>query len=261
NMIQLLGDTFRRHLLRSYADFLRKIHEFVRKLHNPLVESGGEHEILPLVIRGEAAENKAEIGDKAHVEHPVCLVNDQDLNMAERIDLLFEIIYQTARRSDNDVGAFEQGIFLEHVIDAAVDRLDRKAALLAKQLRILVDLDDQFTCRSKDKRPGMTRITSPGLVEQSGEKCYEKGSCFSRTGLSLASHILPFERNREGHFLNRGALGKSGFSYSLAESFRKDEFGKFHIYYTRLIFKELPSVKSRRETVGSTRRSDMRPSG
>src|SRR6185369_3443601 len=230
-MIQLLSDTFRCHLLRSYADFLGKIHEFVRKLHNPLVESGGKHEILPLVISGEAAENKAEVGDKAHIEHPVCLVNDQYFNMAERIDLLFEIIYQTARRPDDDVGAFEQGIFLEHVIDTTVNRLDRKAALLAKQLRILVYLDDQFTCRSQDERSGLTRFTFPGLAEQPGEKRYEKGCGLPCSGLSLASHILPFERNREGHFLNRSALGKSGFSYSLAESFRKGEFGKFHILY------------------------------
>src|SRR6185369_1512873 len=107
----------------------------------------------------------------------------------------------------------------------------------------------------------MTRIASPGLGKKSGKKGYEKGSCFSRTGLSLAGYVLPFERNREGFFLDRSALGKSGFSYSLAESFRKREFGKFHIYYTRSIFKELPSVKSRRETVGSTRRSDLRLSG
>ena len=112
----------------------------------------------------------------------------------------------------------------------ALFRLDRKAALLAKQLRILIDLDNQFTCRCKNKCPGMMRFANSGLGEKSGEKGYEKGCGLSCTGLRLAGDVLSLERNREGLFLDRGTLGKSRFSYSLAEKFRKVEFGKFHFF-------------------------------
>ena len=145
------------HLLGRDRDLFRQIHEFVGQLHDPLVEGGGKHQVLALVKGWQAAQDKAQIGDKAHIEHAVGLVDHQHLDLFEAVDLLLEIVDQPARRADDDIGAVPQGVALLHVIHAAIDCLDGKTAMSAQELGVLLDLHHQFPGRGKNQGPGMRR--------------------------------------------------------------------------------------------------------
>ncbi len=127
-VVEQLFHPFGSHLLRGNRDFFRQVHEFIGKLHHPLVEGGREHQVLPSVEGRQAAQNEAQVGDEAHVEHSVGLVDNQHFDPFQGIHLLFQIVDQAPRRTDNQVGTVTQGIFLFHVIDTAVDCLDNESA-------------------------------------------------------------------------------------------------------------------------------------
>ena len=55
--------------------------------------------------RGHLFDDAAHVGQKAHVEHPVGLVEHEELHLVEPHRALFEMIQQTSGRGDDDVRA------------------------------------------------------------------------------------------------------------------------------------------------------------
>ena len=52
---------------------------------------------------GEQRDDLLDVGQEAHVEHPVRLVEDEDLDLPEVGDLLADEVEQPARRRDEDL--------------------------------------------------------------------------------------------------------------------------------------------------------------
>ncbi len=58
---------------------------------------------------GQQLDDPLDVGQEAHVEHPVGLVEDEDLDLAEVGDLLADEVEQAARRGDEDLDARRAG--------------------------------------------------------------------------------------------------------------------------------------------------------
>ena len=86
-------------------------------------EGGGEEQRLALA--GEQAHDLADVRDEAHVEHPVGLVEDEDLDLAEVHRALADVVQQPARSGDEDLDAAPEQLDLRVDPGAAVD--DRRA--------------------------------------------------------------------------------------------------------------------------------------
>ena len=71
--------------------------------------------------RRQVLEHPADVGQEAHVEHAVGLVEHQDLEAGEAGVGLLEVVQQAARAGDDDVDAGAQGALLRAHADAAVD--------------------------------------------------------------------------------------------------------------------------------------------
>ena len=66
-------------------------------------------------------EDATDVGQEAHVEHPVGLVEDQHLEAGEARVGLPEVIQQAARRRHQDVGPAAERLLLRAIADAAED--------------------------------------------------------------------------------------------------------------------------------------------
>ena len=77
---------------------------------------------------GEEVEDPPDVGHEAHVEHPVRLVEHEDLDLAEVRGALADEVEQAARRGDEDLDAGAQLLDLGIERDAAVDDGRRGAA-------------------------------------------------------------------------------------------------------------------------------------
>ena len=66
-----------------------------------------EHQVLP--AGGQQRDDLLDVRQEAHVEHPVGLVEDEDLDLAEVRDALPDEVEQPARRGDEDLDPARAG--------------------------------------------------------------------------------------------------------------------------------------------------------
>ena len=102
-------------------------------------------------LRREQRDDLLDVGQEAHVEHPVGLVEDEDLDLAEVGDLLADEVEQAARRRDEDLDAAAQGLDLGVHRDPAVDdgRAQRDGPAVGPDA--LVDLHRELAGRDEDQ--------------------------------------------------------------------------------------------------------------
>ena len=82
--------------------------------------------------RRQVLEHAADVGEEAHVEHAVGLVEHEDLEAGEPGVGVLEVIEQAARAGDDDVDAAAEGALLRLHRDAAVDRGGAEAGVLGR---------------------------------------------------------------------------------------------------------------------------------
>src|ERR1019366_636948 len=80
---------------------------------------GGKEQRLPLAWA--AGDDVLHDGQEAHVEHPVDLVEDENVDVLEADGALLEVVHQAARRCDDDVDAALELAALVAVADTAKD--------------------------------------------------------------------------------------------------------------------------------------------
>src|SRR5207247_4190925 len=89
-------------------------------------------------------EDTPDIRQESHVEHPVRVVEDEDLDRAEVDGPLAGVIEQAARCGHDDLGAGAEGADLRVEPDAAIDRGRAHPALGAVGADALLDLERQL---------------------------------------------------------------------------------------------------------------------
>jgi hypothetical protein len=84
-----------------YGDWI--VQHFVRQFSDTIGHGGREHQCLALYRH--LSYDPPDIWQEAHIEHPVRLVKDKDLQTCKIDCLLIQVIEQTAGTGDDDIDA------------------------------------------------------------------------------------------------------------------------------------------------------------
>ena len=98
---------------------MRALQHLVGEPLDLLREGGGEQQALTL--GRQQREDALDVGDEAHVEHAVGLVQHQDFDLTEVDRLLFDVVEQAARGGDDDFDATAQFHLLRPDVHPAVN--------------------------------------------------------------------------------------------------------------------------------------------
>jgi len=149
---------------------------------------------------------------EAHVEHLVGLVEDEDTQCAEVEVAALQMVFQSARRADQDVAAGGQGALLTTRIHAADAGLDLRPSLSVKPAELASDLHGQFTGGGDGQRQRRARLTEPLLLAQQGRAGRQtEGHRLARPGLGRHQQVAAL-----GFLRQDGRLYGGGFFVSLA---------------------------------------------
>ena len=168
---QLRGGVARRDLDEAGVD-----EDAAGELRGLVRERRGEQQVLPL--RRQEVDDPADVADEAHVEQPVGLVQDEDLDARQVDGPLGNVVEQAARGGHDDLGPAAELGRLGLEADAAVDGGGLDRATRAVGPHALLDLDAELARRDDgedaDRRArggwGRTRrllrgVEAPTLVE------------------------------------------------------------------------------------------------
>jgi hypothetical protein len=135
----------------------------------------------------------AHVGQKSHVEHPVGLVEHEELNLVQPQRPTLQMIEQTSRRGDHDVGAGAQLVVLPTVADAAKNH----SGFQIGEARVIVDggfhLRGEFARGFEDERARAGRV----LPELRKDGQAERGG-LAGAGLRTADDVASGEHERDG---------------------------------------------------------------
>ncbi len=134
----------------------------------------------------------------------VGLVQDRDLDAAERARAPVEQVDQPARGRHDDVHAVPQRGDLAAVRHAAVDRRDGHADAAAERREHVRDLLRQLTRGHQHQAAG--RALGTGRAGQPGQHRQAERERLARAGLCPAEHVPPGHRVRERPRLDRERL-------------------------------------------------------
>ena len=174
---------------------------------------------------GRRVEDLLEIVAKAHVEHFVGFIEDGDLDRPQLQRAAFEMVAQTARRADDDMGALVQRLALLRGVHAADAGGDARAGLAIEPDQLAADLQRQFAGRRDDE--GERRAGAIGaaiLAQQLGRHGEAEGDGLARSGLRRDQQIAAFGIGFEHgglHGRGRGiATGGQRFAEKRRECFK-----------------------------------------
>ncbi len=213
---QFLVDALDRDCFRGHRDEFRHIHIFIGQFHLPVRKRGRKKHGKPLFVRGQFAENIAHVLGKPKIEQPVGLIDNQDLDVRRVENPLLMVIDNPPRCTDHDIAPFFKRVGLFLIVDAA-DNLERFITGMATDgLGFFVDLGGEFTGRGHDQGQRVFAFFT-GSGHQAGKQRHQKSGGLAGARLSLAGHVPPGQRDRDGPGLNRRAGNKSGVFQTFLE--------------------------------------------
>ena len=207
----------------------------VDRLGEPLVgqlanggrDGGGKQQRLP--PGGHLGHDPPQVVDKAHVEHAVALVEDEDLHVRQIDKALLHEVQQAAGRGDEHVDAGLQGADLRILADAAVDHGPPQPGKAAIGLKALADLDHQFAGGGQDQGADLPPpAAGPGLLAQPLQGGQGKGGRLAGSGLGAAQHVAAFQDGRNRGGLDLGGGGIAFPAHGAEQRLGKAEFFKLH---------------------------------
>ena len=149
-----------------------------------------------------------DVGDEAHVEHAVGLVDDEDLDAVEQQLAALAVVEQAAGRRDQHVGAALQLLVLLVERHAADEQRDVELVVLAVLDEVFLDLRGEFARRLEDQR---ARHAGAGAaLFEPGDHRQHEGGGLAGAGLGDAEHVLALQGVRDGARLDRRRHGVAG---------------------------------------------------
>ena len=144
-----LADRLDRGVPRGDLDLGRIAEDGPRQPPDLVRERRREHQVLP--SRRQELDDPLDVRQEAHVEHPVGLVQDEDLDLAEVRHPLADEVEQAARRRYEDLHAGAERLDLRVHRDPAVDdgRAERDRPAIRPDA--LVDLHRELAGRDEDQ--------------------------------------------------------------------------------------------------------------
>jgi hypothetical protein len=134
-----------------------------------------------LTARGRERHDALDVGQEAHVEHLVGLVEHEGLHVLEVEVALAGEVDEASGRADDDLDALLERVDLRLVRAAAVDAQDAYAADAAGLLQVARDLDAELAGRHHDERLRLPRTPSfcSAYAGSSGETSSAAAGCRS----------------------------------------------------------------------------------
>ena len=165
-----------------------------------------------------------DVGQEAHVEHPVGFIEHEVLEPGQLRVRLAEVIEQAAGCRDDDVHAAPEGMLLRTHADTTEHGSTGDRRVHGEVLQVLVDLRRELARRREHERARDTTGTIDELVHDREDE---------RRGLAAAGHgagkdVPAFERRRDRCFLDRGGAGETEFLHPLEEAGVKLEATERH---------------------------------
>ena len=183
-----------------------------------------EHEVLAALR--QQLDDALDVGQEAHVEHPVGLVEDEDLDLAQVRDLLADEVEQATGRRDEDLDPGAQRLDLRVHGDAAVDdgRAQRHGPAVGPDA--LIDLhrelarghEDQGADRVAGRRERRVRVRPEAIEDRQRERGGLAGA-----GLGRREDVASGEDEGDGGFLDRRRGGVALFGDGLEQIGRQAE--------------------------------------
>ncbi len=148
-----------RRVARRDLDRRRMVEQAVREPPDLVREGRREEQVLATCRQDR--EDLADVADEAHVEHPVGLVEHEDLDPRQVDRPLPDVVEQPARGGDHDLRPGAQRADLRVEPDAAVDRRRTDGVLGTVRPDALLDLERELAGRGEDQRPDDARAGRP----------------------------------------------------------------------------------------------------
>ena len=222
-----LPDRVDRRGRRIDADVDRIGEPLVGQLANGGRNGGGKQQRLP--PRGHLGHDPPQVVDKAHVEHAVAFVENEDFHVRQVDKALLHEVHQAAGGGDEHVDAGLQGADLRILADAAVNHGSPQPGIAAIGLKALADLDHQFAGGGQDQGADFpppaawARVAAQPLQRRQG-----KGGGLAGSGLGTAQHVAAFQDGRNRGGLDLGGSGVAFPAHGAEQRLGKAEFFKLH---------------------------------
>ena len=193
-----------------HVDAHRLARELGREAADGAVEGRGEQHRLPRRRRLRA--DALDVLVEAHVEHPVGLVEDEDLELREVDALALDVIHQPARRGDQQVDAALELADLRRIRRAAEQAHGAQAQLLPVAYGLRGHLLRELARRCQHEDAGdagaaLARTRGHGLRRQLLERGQHESGRFARASLRRRDHVAAGEERRDGLRLDVGRGG------------------------------------------------------
>ena len=161
---------------------------------------GGEEKRLP-GERGQA-EDPFDIGDEAHVEHPVRFIDHHDLHAGQQQLAALEMVEKPARRGDQHVNALVDQLVLLFEGHTADQKRLGQLQVFCVGVEVFRHLCGQFACRAKHQTARHARPRAP--PRQQGDHRQREAGGLAGTRLGDTQNVAAFQCWRDGACLNGG---------------------------------------------------------
>ncbi|MFO1426340.1 MAG: hypothetical protein U1F11_05090 [Steroidobacteraceae bacterium] len=150
-------------LLGLDAHQLGAVHVLMGELEHALRERRREQHRLAVLRRRQAAQDVADVGDEAEVEHAVRLVERRDLGVAQVEHVLLVVVDDAARRADQHVDPVLELAALLVIVDAASTTASRRPVCRPSSSASL------WIWTASSRVGAMTMARTPVLLRAAGE--------------------------------------------------------------------------------------------
>ena len=188
--VNRLRDALHRGVARRDLNALGIFQQAVGQVANFVAECRAEQQRLFLL--GHHGQHFFDVVDKAHVQHAIRFVEDQNLHLAQVQRALAGVIQQAAGRGHQDVNAAAQFFDLRAHADATKHHHGTEFQVFAVNAHAFLDLGGEFAGRRHDQAAHgvdtafVFRRRLGGQALQHGQ---HEGRCFAGAGLGAAEQV------------------------------------------------------------------------
>ena len=151
----------------------------------------------------DLVEQSRDLGQEAHVGHPIGLVDDHEVDLVEADRATVDQVGEPAGTRDGDVDATLQRVELRAETDAAEERGDAASPRSEQRLELFLDLRGELACGGENERSGLAGLRP---LDPQREWATERDR-LARAGRGLAADIETVEGGREHQLLDRERRG------------------------------------------------------
>ena len=195
NRVDDLLDAVCRGITRRHLNFFRMMQKVRRKLANVVREGCGEQQRLALLRQHR--KYFAHIANKAHIEHAICLIQNEHVHVRQIDGSLVDVIEQTARRCDNYIDAFVQFLLLRIDTDAAKYHHRLKQQVAAVITHTLINLRGQLAGGGEYQDAHTSALPFHTGILQMLQQWQRESGCLAGSGL-CARQYSPCQQGRVG---------------------------------------------------------------